>query len=89
VAECAVAGWQAVRVRLREFWQLVDEVFGRVHGRALTNDLVLTALDGRTAAAALEDGEEPRDVWHALCDAMEVSQTVRFGASHRQAPPRR
>lgn len=89
MAECAVDGWQAVRMRLREFWQLVDEVFGRVHGRALTNDLVLTALDGRTAAAALEDGEEPRTVWHALCDAMEISDTRRFGASHRQAPPRR
>lgn len=84
-----VSGWQAVQVRLREFWQLVDEVFGRVHGRALTSDLVLTALDGRTAAEALEDGEEPRTVWHALCDAMDVSDTRRFGASHRQAPPRR
>ena len=89
MAEGAGDGWQAVPVRLREFWQLVDEVFGRVHGRALTNDLVLTALDGRTAVAALEDGDEPRKVWHALCAAMEVSQTLRFGASHRQAPPRR
>jgi hypothetical protein len=89
VAVGGVDRWQAVQVRLREFWQLVDEVFGRVHGRALTNDLVLTALDGRTAVAALEDGDEPRTVWHALCDAMDVSDALRFGASHRQAPPRR
>ena len=90
MADSTLDGWQAVRVRLREFWQLVDEVFGRVHGRALTNDLVLTALDGRTAAAALEDGEEPRTVWHALCDAMELPDAHRWGADvRRQAPPRR
>ena len=47
-------------VRLREFWQLVDEVFGRAHGRALAHDLVLTVLNDRSAVRALEDGEEPR-----------------------------
>jgi hypothetical protein len=89
VGEKPVGGWQAVPVRLREFWQLVDEVFGRAHGRALAHDLVLTVLDGRAAVVALEDGEEPRTVWHALCDAMEVPDALRFGANHRQAPPRR
>lgn len=76
-------------MRLREFWQLVDEVFGRAHGRALAHDLVLTVLGDQSAVAALEDGEEPRTVWHALCDAMEVPEALRFGAHHRQAPPRR
>jgi hypothetical protein len=76
-------------MRLREFWQLVDEVFGRAHGRALAHDLVLTALGDRSAAAALEDGDEPRAVWHALCDAMEVPDALRFGTDRHQAPPRR
>ncbi|MDF2848499.1 MAG: hypothetical protein K0R97_2481, partial [Oerskovia sp.] len=59
--------WQAVPVRYREFWQLVDEVFGSAYGRALTRDQVLGALGDRTAVQAIEDGVEPRHVWHALC----------------------
>jgi hypothetical protein len=76
-------------VRYREFWQLVDEVLGSAHGRALARDLVLFELQGRSAVQALEDGEEPRDVWHALCDAMEIPDARRWGQAARQAPPRR
>ncbi|MFI2752699.1 DUF3046 domain-containing protein [Cellulomonas sp. P22] len=77
-------------MRFREFWQLVDEVLGSAHGRALTRDLVLIELDNRTAIAALDDGVEPRTVWHALCDALDVPEPLRWGnGTHRQAPPRR
>ena len=77
-------------MRNREFWLLVDDVLGRVHGRALARDLVLLALGGRTAVRALDDGEEPRTVWHALCDEMDVPESQRWGSSpDRQAPPRR
>lgn len=77
-------------MRFREFWQLVDEVLGSAHGRALTRDLVLIELDNRTAIDALDDGVEPRFVWHALCDALDVPESRRWGAgTHRQAPPRR
>src|SRR6478736_2519474 len=48
--------WQAGGVRYREFWELVDEVFGDVYGRTLARDQVLTALDDRTAAQAIDDG---------------------------------
>ena len=41
-------------------------------------------------SAPLDDGEEPRVVWHALCDAMSVPEDKRWGTDpHRQAPPRR
>ncbi|WP_258726724.1 DUF3046 domain-containing protein [Cellulomonas sp. NS3] len=76
-------------MRYREFWQLVDEVLGSAHGRALARDLVLFELQGRTAVQALDDGEEPRNVWHALCDAMEIPEGRRWGSAARQAPPRR
>jgi len=77
-------------VRNREFWQLVDEVFGPAYGRSLTRDLVIDALGGRTAYQAIETGEEPRSVWHALCDAMELPDARRWGSDvRRQAPPRR
>jgi len=78
-----------VRVRNREFWQLVDEVFGARYGRTLAADQVLGELDDRTAAQALEDGVEPRLVWHVLCDAMDVPEQQRWGAdARRPAPPR-
>ncbi len=77
-------------MRYREFWDLVDDVFGRAYGRSLTSDQVLDALDGRTAARAIDDGVEPRVVWHALCDAMQVPDQRRWGRDpHRQAPPAR
>ncbi|HEY0187136.1 MAG TPA: DUF3046 domain-containing protein [Cellulomonas sp.] len=77
-------------MRYREFWLLVDEVLGSAHGRTLAHELVLPTLDQRTAEQALDDGVEPRDVWHAMCDELDVPDDRRWGADrHRQAPPRR
>ncbi|WP_265523289.1 DUF3046 domain-containing protein [Oerskovia flava] len=77
-------------MRYREFWQLVDEVFGPAYGRTLASDQVLGALADRTAAQAIEDGVEPRVVWHALCDALDVPDHRRWGDDvNRQAPPAR
>jgi len=76
-------------MRNREFWQLVDEVFGERYGRTLAADQVLGELANRTAAQAIEDGVEPRTVWHVLCDAMDVSEQQRWGLdARRPAPPR-
>ncbi len=81
--------WHPVSVRYREFWDLVDDVFGRAYGRSIVGDQVLEQLGGRTAARAIEEGVEPRAVWHALCDAMQVPDAERWGSDpHRQAPPR-
>jgi len=76
-------------MRNREFWQLVDEVFGERYGRTLAADQVLGDLGDRTAAQAIEDGIEPRTVWHVLCDAMDVPEQQRWGTdARRPAPPR-
>ena len=76
-------------VRYREFWLLVDEVFGAAHGRELTRTLVLRGLDQQTAVQALDDNVEPRTVWHALCDELEIPEAERWGADGRRpAPPR-
>ena len=77
-------------MRHREFWELVEEVFGPGYGRALVREQVLPRLGNRTPAQALDAGAEPRDVWHALCDAFDVPDAERWGRDrHRQAPPRR
>jgi hypothetical protein len=59
-------------VRLTEFNDRVVLRFGTVYGASVLVDHVLTGFDGRTAAQAIDDGVEPRDVWRALCVDFDV-----------------
>jgi len=59
-------------VRLTHFRQLMDEEFGAVRAGSITRDHVFGALGGRTVAQALGDGDEPRDVWRAVCAEFDV-----------------
>lgn len=77
-------------MRLSEFWEVADAVFGPDYSRTLAREFSLTAMGDRTVVACLEDGAEPRDVWHAWCDAMEVPAEARDGGDRRRVvPPRR
>ena len=71
-------------MRLSEFWVLADEVFGQAYSRTVAADLVLGALGGRTVDAALAAGVPPREVWVALCDAMDVPEERRWGQQRRR-----
>lgn len=64
------------RVRLTLFRELVDERFGAMRADSILVDHVLTECGGRTAAQALEDGVEPREVWHALCRDFDVPRAL-------------
>lgn len=70
-------------VRHSEFWILVDDEFGSAHGRTLVRDHVLRTLGFRTAEAALAAGTDPRDVWFALCDDLDVPDERRWGRDPR------
>jgi hypothetical protein len=59
-------------MRLSEFWRAVTDEFGAEYGRALVRDVVLTELDDRTAEAAIALVLPVREVWLALCRAMDV-----------------
>lgn len=59
-------------MKLSEFNYAVATEFGEGYGRVIVRDLVLSALGGRTAHQAIEEGERPRDVWAALCDATDI-----------------
>ncbi len=59
-------------VRLTEFRELVTLRFGAAYGASVLADHVLSGVGGRTAAEAIEDGVDPRDVWRALCADFEV-----------------
>jgi hypothetical protein len=60
------------QVRMTEFQELVEVQFGPVRGASMVVDHVLTGFGGRTAAQAIEDGVDPRDVWRALCTDFDV-----------------
>jgi hypothetical protein len=59
-------------VRLTEFWARMTEHFGRIYADVVARDQVLGELGGRTALEALNDGEEPRAVWLAICGQLEI-----------------
>jgi Protein of unknown function (DUF3046) len=59
-------------VRLTEFNERVVLRFGTAYGASVLVDHVLAGFGGRTAAQAIEEGAEPRDVWRALCVDFDV-----------------
>lgn len=66
-------------MRLSEFWRAVDDEFGEIYGRALVRDLVLGELGDLTAERAIAAGVPTRDIWLALCAAMDVPSERRYG----------
>ena len=65
------------RVRLTEFWERMRAQFGDVYARSVARDQVLAALGSRTVEQALADGEEPKRVWRAVCEAFQVPERLR------------
>jgi hypothetical protein len=59
-------------MRLSQFQTLITEEFGQAYAQVIARDLVLGALGDRTAEAALAAGEDPKEVWLALCEANNV-----------------
>jgi hypothetical protein len=76
-------------VRISEFWTLVDDEFGRAHGRLLVRDHVVGGLRHRTPLQALDDGEDPRAVWLALCVDLEVPPERHWGREQPKGSGRR
>jgi hypothetical protein len=74
-------------MRRSEFLRAVDGEFGG-QAPSLVSDLVLSALESRTAEEALDAGVPPRDIWLALCTEMDVPEARRYGAG-RLEPRRR
>ncbi|MFB9378036.1 DUF3046 domain-containing protein [Kineococcus gynurae] len=64
---------------MSEFWVLMRDEFGEAYGRSLAHDQVLLALGDRTPEEALDAGEDPKAVWLAVCEAMDVPPARRLG----------
>ena len=71
--------WHAGPVRHSVFWQLMDDEFGAGYARSVAADQALSSLGGQTVDQALAAGHSPREVWAAVCDAMEVPPERRWG----------
>lgn len=77
-------------MRLSEFRAAAADAFGEAYAPTLCKEMALTDLDSMTAEQALERGIAPRDVWHALCDQMNVDASIGIGKdAKRLIPPRR
>lgn len=50
----------------------MDDEFGAMRAGSIAHDHVFGGLAGRTVDQALEDGDEPRDVWRVVCAEFEV-----------------
>ena len=68
-------------MRLSEFWRAVADEFGEVYGRALVRDLVLSELGDLSAERAIAAGVPVRDIWLALCAAMDVPRSAATGSA--------
>ncbi|GAA4061950.1 DUF3046 domain-containing protein [Microbacterium laevaniformans] len=65
-------------MRRSEFTRAVEDEFGN-RAAMLVADLALPGVGHRTAAEALADGVEPREIWFALCDETDVPASRRHG----------
>jgi tRNA A22 N-methylase len=56
-------------VRLTDFWERLEQVFGPAYARSVAHDQVIAGLGGRTIEQALAAGEETLRVWRAVVAA--------------------
>ncbi|HSI92211.1 MAG TPA: DUF3046 domain-containing protein [Jiangellaceae bacterium] len=64
-------------MRLTEFWRRMEQHLGPAYADSWARDQVLSALGGRTVHEALEAGENPKVVWRAVCDVLELPARYR------------
>jgi hypothetical protein len=64
-------------MKLTVFWERMRAHFGAGYADSFARDHVMAELGGRTVAQALDEGWEARDVWRAVCTAVDVPASNR------------
>ncbi|HEY9351237.1 MAG TPA: DUF3046 domain-containing protein [Acidothermales bacterium] len=64
-------------MRLTDFWSRMTEHFGEGYAASYARDFVIAELGDRTVSQALEQGEDAKDVWRAVCAAEDVPARLR------------
>jgi hypothetical protein len=55
----------------------MDDQFGNVYAQSVAKDFVLAGLGGRTVSQALDEGEDVKVIWRAVCTAFNVPERLR------------
>ncbi|MGH6655567.1 MAG: DUF3046 domain-containing protein [Actinocrinis sp.] len=58
-------------MRLTVFWERMTERFGAAYADSFARDFVMSDLGGRTVHQALADGIATKEVWVAVCKAVD------------------
>ncbi len=53
-------------MRHTEFWARMEHALGASYARTWSREHVMAELGGRTVLEALDAGESPKRVWHAV-----------------------
>ncbi|MER6132311.1 DUF3046 domain-containing protein [Streptomyces sp. NPDC001815] len=64
-------------MRLTVFWERMADHFGAGYAETFACDHVMSELGGRTVRQALDAGWEAKDVWRAVCTAVNVPHEMR------------
>ncbi|MQY02794.1 DUF3046 domain-containing protein [Actinomadura macrotermitis] len=64
-------------MRLTQFWQRMEQQFGKGYAESVAKDYVLAELGGRTVEQALADGEPAKGVWRAVVATFDVPPGLR------------
>ncbi|MDQ0774078.1 hypothetical protein QF026_002544 [Streptomyces aurantiacus] len=64
-------------MRLTVFWERMADHFGAEYADTFARDHVMSELGGRTVQQALGAGWEAKDVWRAVCTAVNVPPELR------------
>ncbi|MFI1940945.1 DUF3046 domain-containing protein [Streptomyces purpureus] len=59
-------------MRLTIFWERMADHFGEGYAESFARDHVMSELGGRTVREALDSGWEAKDVWRAVCAAVDI-----------------
>ncbi len=59
-------------MKLTVFWERMSSHFGAGYADSFARDHVMSELGGRTVYEAFEAGWEAKDVWRAVCQAVDV-----------------
>jgi hypothetical protein len=64
-------------VRLTDFWERMDAVFGAEYARSWARDFSLAPLGGLTVEQAIAAGVDTREIWDAVCAVVDVPSLLR------------
>jgi hypothetical protein len=62
-----------------EFLRALADEFGEVMSHSVSKDVIVGSLGNRSAIEALDSGIDPKVVWAALCEVMDVPRDRRHG----------